>query len=148
MIEARAEIGALWRGGRMFPIAHVWLLERVVPAPIPAHYLGCVWPDMLFGGPLAHGDTHQRGAELLAFARDRLERGAPNAAEFLAFVIGALTHGSQPHGFDWYSDEAWDNSTPEAKGYAFQRGLPLAEATAAACRLPQHYGTWKAHNIV
>lgn len=135
----------------MFPIAHVWLLERVIPAPTPAHYLGCVWPDMLFSSPLNHVDSHQRGAELLAFAQTRQRAGMSDADELLAFVVGALTHGSQPHGFDWYSDEAWGDQPPEAneaKGYAFQRGLPLAAATAAACRLPPEDGAWKAHNIV
>ncbi|HEY7834106.1 MAG TPA: hypothetical protein VIG30_11090 [Ktedonobacterales bacterium] len=132
----------------MFPIAHVWLLERVVAAPTPAHYLGCVWPDMLFGSPLGHVESHQRGAELLAFARARQRREAPGSEELLAFVTGALSHGSQPHGFDWYSDEAWGGQPPEAKGYAFQRGLPLADATAAACRLAPEFGAWKAHNIV
>lgn len=132
----------------MFPIAHLWLLERVVNSPTPAHYLGCVWPDMLFGSPLSHADSHQRGAELLAFARERRTRGASGAKEFEAFIVGALTHGSQPHGFDWYSDEAWGDAPAAAKGYAFQRGLPLAGATAAACGLPPEYGAWKAHNIV
>lgn len=132
----------------MFPIAHVWLLERIVPAPTPAHYLGCVWPDMLFGGPLTHIESHQRGADLLAFAQARQRAGVSDADELLAFVTGALTHGSQPHGFDWYSDEEWGEQPPGAKGYAFQRGLPLAAATAAACRLPPADGPWKAHNIV
>lgn len=135
----------------MFPIAHVWLLEQVVPNPTPAHYLGCVWPDMLFGSPLSHVDSHQRGAELLAFARAWRQQGGAGADDLLAFMVGALTHGSQPHGFDWYSDEAWGEQPPAAKaakGFAFQRGLPLAGATAAACQLPPSYGPWKAHNIV
>jgi hypothetical protein len=131
----------------VFPIAHVWLLERLVPAPTPAHYLGCVWPDMLFGSPLSHFDTHQRGEELLAFARAR-PASAGDAASFSAFVVGAQTHGSVPHGFDWYSDEAYGAAPAAAKGYAFQRGRPLADATAAACALPPEYGVWKAHNIV
>ena len=132
----------------MFPIAHVWLLERLVPDPAPAHYLGCVWPDMLFGGPLSHFDTHQRGDQLLAFARARKTAGATDAAEFASFVAGALTHGSAPHGFDWYSDERYGGEPESAKGYAFQRGRPLAAATAAACHLPPQYGAWKAHNLV
>lgn len=131
----------------MFPIAHVWLLERLVPAPEPAHYIGCAWPDMLFASPISHQDSHQRGDALLAFARARCDAGFPGASEFLAFVVGAITHGSIPHGFDWYSDEQYGND-PILRGYAFQRGAPLADATAAACHLPPQYGHWKAHNIV
>jgi hypothetical protein len=132
----------------VFPIAHVWLLERLVPQPSAAHYLGCVWPDMLFGSPLSHVESHQRGAELLAFARARQTSGADGAAEFAGFIVGALTHGSVPHGFDWYSDERYGDAPAAARGYAFQRGRPLAEATAAACHLPPQYGAWKAHNII
>jgi hypothetical protein len=131
----------------VFPIAHVWLLERLVPAPASAHYIGCVWPDMLFGSPISHHDSHQRGEALLAFARARAAADLPGAGEFLAFVVGAVTHGSIPHGFDWYSDEQYGDD-PALRGYAFQRGAPLADATAAACHLAPQYGHWKAHNIV
>lgn len=131
----------------MFPMAHVWLLERVVARPRPAHYLGCVWPDMLFGSPLSHHESHARGLELLAFARGRLANDAPGADDFLAFVTGAITHGSDPHGFDWYSDEQWGDD-PARRGYAFQHGAALADATAAACDVPPRLGAWKAHNIV
>jgi hypothetical protein len=131
----------------MFPVAHVWLLERVIADPLPAHYLGCVWPDMLFGSPLTHAESHARGAELLAFARRRRGEGASGAADFQAFVEGVVTHGSTPHGFDWYSDEQWGDD-PARRGYAFQRGEPLAAATAAACDVAPSLGLWKAHNIV
>lgn len=136
------------KGSAVFPIAHVWLLERLLPDLTPAHCLGCVWPDMLFGSPLSHFDSHQRGDQLLAFARAQQSAGATGAAEFSSFVAGALTHGSVPHGFDWYSDERYGDAPESAKGYAFQRGRPLAAATAAACHLPPQYGAWKAHNVV
>jgi hypothetical protein len=131
----------------MFPMAHLWLLERVVGRPSPAHYVGCVWPDMLFGSPLTHSESHMRGAELLAYARRRLADGAPDAAEFMDFVWGAITHGSNPHGFDWFSDEQWGDD-PSRRGYAFQRGGVIADETAAACDVAQALGLWKAHNIV
>jgi hypothetical protein len=127
----------------MFPIAHLWLLERVVPEATAAHRIGAVWPDMLFGAPLTHVESHQRGDELLAFARSH-----GDDPEFAAFVAGVITHGSEPHGFDWYSDECYGGAPLAAKGYAFQRGRPLAPAVATACGLPPADGPWKAHNIV
>lgn len=130
----------------MFPIAHLWLLERVVLEPTAAHRLGAVWPDMLFGAPITHVESHQRGAELLAFARAR--RDALDDHEFAAFVTGVVTHGSEPHGFDWYSDECYGGAPRAAKGYAFQRGRGLAAEVAAACGLPPADGEWKAHNVV
>ena len=48
----------------MFPIAHAWLVERLVAKPQPAHYLGCVWPDMLFESPLTHPQSHRSGMTL------------------------------------------------------------------------------------
>jgi hypothetical protein len=132
----------------VFPIAHIWLLETIIPEPLPAHRLGAVWPDMLLESPITHTDSHRRGLELLAFARARVAASAPGAREFAAFVVGALTHGSEPHGFDWYSDEAYDDPLPDGRGYAFQRAAPLAAETAAACRLPADLGLWKAHNII
>jgi hypothetical protein len=132
----------------VFPIAHCWLVETLISAPLPAHRLGAVWPDMLLASPLSHADSHQRGRELLAFARARVAAGTPGGREFAAFTVGALTHGSLPHGFDWYSDEAYDEPDPDGRGYAFQRAAPLATETSAACRLPAEMGLWKAHNVV
>jgi hypothetical protein len=132
----------------VFPIAHCWLLETLIPAPLPAHRLGAVWPDMLLESPISHADSHQRGRELLTFARTRVAAGEPGAREFAAFVVGALTHGSAPQGFDWYSDESYDEPRPDGRGYAFQRAAPLADETAAACHLPAELGLWKAHNVI
>lgn len=130
----------------MFPIAHAWLLEQLVPQPTPAHYLGCVWPDMLFGSPLTHPQSHRSGAQLATFARSLPD--TTDADIFRAFVVGVLTHGSEPSGFDWYSDEQYGEQSIEARGYAFQRGLPLAASAARACDLAERHGWWKAHNLI
>lgn len=133
----------------MFPVAHGWLLAQVKGEPSLAEYLGCVWPDMLFGSPLTHPQSHKSGAKLLAFARG-LPSG-PERDEFTAFARGVLTHGSEPHGFDWFSDEAYGADGADgarARGYAFQRGAPLATRAAAACGLPEDQGLWKAHNLI
>ncbi len=129
----------------MFPIAHAWLVERLISVPISAHYLGCVWPDMLFGSPLSHAQSHRSGALLAAYTRTLDD--SPDARMFRAFVAGVLTHGSEPHGFDWYSDEQY-NAAPEKRGYAFQHGLAIAGETARACGIAPEQGWWKAHNLV
>ncbi len=129
----------------MFPIAHAWLTEQLVPEPTPAHYLGCIWPDMLFESPLSHSQTHRSGERLVAHAA-KLE-GARGAL-FRQFVEGVLTHGSDPHGFDWYSDEEYGASGDKGRGYAFQRGLTLAKDAAVACDVPRDAGWWKAHNVI
>lgn len=126
----------------MFPIAHAWLVNRLVASPSPAHFLGCVWPDMLFESPITHAQSHRSGQRLASCAAARPEDGT-----FRDFVAGVLTHGSEPHGLDWYSDEQYE-APAEARGYAFQKAVPLATDTAAACGLPAEQGWWKAHNLV
>lgn len=130
----------------MFPVAHGWLLARLMATPTPAAYLGCVWPDMLFDSPLTHPQSHRSGAGLLAFARS-LSAGVERD-EFTAFARGVISHGSGPRGFDWFSDEAYGPAGAQARGYAFQRGAPLATRTATACGIAEEQGHWKAHNIV
>lgn len=130
----------------MFPVAHAWLLTRLVPDATPAHFLGCVWPDMLFGSPLSHPQSHRSGAHLTEFSAT-LPLGEDREL-FRAFVAGVLTHGSKPHGFDWFSDDAWGGRPLEEKGYAFQHGKGIAARTAKACGVEPSQGWWKAHNIV
>ncbi len=130
----------------MFPVAHAWLIERMVSAPTPAHYLGCVWPDMLFGSPLSHTESHRSGTRLAQVAQ-ALPPGSARD-EFCAFVVGALSHGTKPHGFDWYSDEEYGGRSAADRGYAFQQAVSLSEDAARACDVPADQGWWKAHNLV
>jgi hypothetical protein len=130
----------------MYPIAHAWLIRRLVPDATPAHFLGCVWPDMLYDSPLAHPQSHRSG-RLLA-ERTRSIADSNTAPVVRAFVAGALSHGSEPRGFDWYSDEEYGSQPAAARGFAFQHGLALADETADACGIDRALGWWKAHNIV
>jgi hypothetical protein len=130
----------------MFPLAHAWMIEQCASDPTLAHFLGCVWPDMLYGSPLTHQQTHREGAALAAYAVS-LPPGF-EADEFRQFVQGALSHGVEPHGFDWYSDEEYGGLPPSERGYAFQRGRHLAERAAAACDVSPDQGWWKAHNLI
>jgi hypothetical protein len=130
----------------MFPLAHAWMIEQCAPDPTLAHYLGCVWPDMLYGSPLTHQQTHRGGAALAAYAFSLPPGGESD--EFRQFVLGALSHGVEPHGFDWYSDEEYGRLPSDERGYAFQRGRPLAKRAAVACGVDQGHGWWKAHNLI
>lgn|SRR5690348_6506044 len=130
----------------MYPIAHAWLIQRLIPEPTPAHFLGCVWPDMLYDSPLTHPQSHRSGRLLVERARGIAD--AETAAVVRAFVAGALSHGSEPRGFDWYSDEEYGGQPATARGFAFQYGLALADETADACGVDRALGWWKAHNIV
>lgn len=130
----------------MFPIAHGWLLARLTDgSPSPAAFLGCVWPDMLFGSPLTHQQSHTSGETLLDFTREQPDGAGRDA--LLDFTRGVITHGSAPHGFDWYSDESYGDGGA-AKGYAFQRGAAIATRAAVACGVVEEFGLWKAHNLI
>lgn len=130
----------------MFPLAHAWLIQRLVPNPTAAHYLGCVWPDMLFASPLSHTESHRSGVRLVEAVNTLPDD--PERDEFRAFVIGVLSHGAEPHGFDWYSDEEYGGRPRSERGYAFQQAVPLAEDAARACGVAPDQGWWKAHNLV
>jgi hypothetical protein len=101
---------------------------------------------MLFGSPLTHAESHRSGARL-AEAIHTLPAG-PERGEFRAFVLGVLSHGTAPRGFDWYSDEEYGGRPASDRGYAFQQGVPLAEDAARACGITPDQGWWKAHNLV
>lgn len=131
----------------MFPLAHAWLLTRIEAEPGAAHVLGCVWPDMLFASPLSHQQSHRSGQTLAAYV-EAMSAGDDDVEVLRAFVAGVLTHGTEPHGFDWYSDEEYDERPATERGYAFQRGRALAEDAAAACDVAEHHGWWKAHNLI
>ncbi|MGE5333698.1 MAG: hypothetical protein ACM3N4_03285 [Nitrososphaerota archaeon] len=130
----------------MFPVAHAWLIHHLVSTPTAAHFLGCVWPDMLFESPLSHAESHRSGARLVE-AVSRLPAG-PERDEFRAFVVGALSHCVEPHGFDWYSDEEYGGRPRTERGYAFQQAVSLSEEAARACGVAQEMGWWKAHNLI
>jgi hypothetical protein len=101
---------------------------------------------MLFESPLSHTESHRSGARLVE-AVNTLPAG-PARDEFRAFVMGALSHGAEPHGFDWYSDEEYGGRPASERGYAFQHAVPLAEDAARACGVAAEQGWWKAHNLV
>src|SRR5579859_3918766 len=92
-------------GSFMYPIAHAWLIQRLIPDATSAHFLGCVWPDMLYDSPLTHPLSHRSGRLLVERARNVADASATEIVR--TFVAGALSHGSEPRGFDWYSDEEY-----------------------------------------
>lgn len=130
----------------MYPIAHAWLIQRLIPDATSAHFLGCVWPDMLYDSPLTHPQSHRSGRLLVERARSVADASAAEIVR--AFVAGVLSHGSEPRGFDWYCDEEYGGQPAAARGFAFQHGLALADETADACGIDRALGWWKAHNIV
>jgi hypothetical protein len=77
----------------LYPIAHAWLVERLVANPQPAHYLGCVWPDMLYASPLTHAQSHRSGRLLVGALPADGSAEAATAGDgdaFLTFCTSAV----------------------------------------------------------
>src|SRR5690348_18455704 len=105
----------------MYPIAHAWLIQRLIPEPTPAHFLGCVWPDMLYDSPLTHPQSHRSGRLLVERARGIAD--AETAAVVRAFVAGAASPGSRPAGVGGFRGEGDGGAPGHAPRLALRLGV-------------------------
>jgi len=121
----------------LFPQTHVYFAEKVLGKINDAVALGSVFPDMAIGAGVNRDISHSSGLEMLKFL------GADRALR--DFAMANITHGVNPDGLDYYGDE---KNPPDERGYCFEKGRSLVEATIKACNIPPEMGWWKAHNIV
>ncbi|MCL6610549.1 MAG: hypothetical protein K6T66_03295 [Peptococcaceae bacterium] len=121
----------------MYPQTHVYFAQRVLGRMNDAVVLGSIFPDMAIGAGVHRDLSHGSGLEILEFLkeRDRLRD----------FALANITHGVNPDGLDYYGDEI---NPPFERGYCFEKGRSLVEATVRACNIPPEMGWWKSHNIV
>lgn len=100
--------------------------------------LGAVFPDTNIGNGLSWETSHCSTAGMYEAS---MEAGSPSRL----FARGALTHGVDPPGLDYYGDQSYAGGE---RGYCFQKARPLASKAADVCNLPRSMGWWKAHNFV
>ncbi|MDD2498384.1 MAG: hypothetical protein PHT78_00110 [Desulfitobacteriaceae bacterium] len=122
----------------MFPLTHVLVAQNLLSSSDHQVILGGIFPDLGNAIGLNRIITHEMGTGFYGFCRD-------NYPEYLNFARAIITHGSQPHGLDYYADECYQG---EEKGYCFQRARPFCGKVVAACDIPQEMGLWKAHNFI
>ena len=122
----------------MFPVTHIWFAERVLGELNNQSALGTIFPDMVILGCLEYDTTHKSGWKLLDF----LGKDHP---EFLGFARGILTHGVNPKGLDYYSDEKYKDLD---EGYCFQKAREIEKRVIESCNIPEKMGLWKAHNFI
>lgn len=121
----------------MFPYTHICFAKDVLGDMTSEMVLGAVFPDTVIAGFLEHSETHRRCAQLHNFlSRVRL---------FQNFAKAVITHGTTPHGLDYYCDEEYHDFS---KGFAFEQARPLVNKVIKACKLPEDMGWWKAHNFI
>ncbi len=121
----------------MYPQTHVYFAERVLGKMNDAVALGSIFPDMAIGAGLHRDVSHGSGFEIMDFLRGQ--------EHLKDFALANMTHGVNPNGLDYYCDE---KNPPFERGYCFEKGRVLVEATVSACNIPPEMGWWKAHNII
>lgn len=122
----------------MFPLVHYFVNRQIYVSVPPLMALGAIFPDLAAGAGLNRDRAHEMGADFYGWCRS-------NAPEGLPLAIGVASHGINPQGVDYYSDEFWPGSQ---KGWCFLQGEPYMPQVAAATRLPEDLIWWKAHNFV
>ena len=122
----------------MFPVSHIWFGERVLGELDIQSVFGTIFPDMVILGCLEYDITHKSGWKLFDF----LKKEHP---EFLGFARGILTHGVNPKGLDYYSDEKFKDLN---EGYCFQKAKEIEKRVIESCNIPEKMGLWKAHNFI
>lgn len=122
----------------MFPMCHIYFASRVLDELSDYAVLGCIYPDMLIPHKLTRDITHYNTNGLYGFFKDR-------DSCMKDFAGGAVTHGVDMTGLDYYSDESYPGLD---RGYCFERGREIEQDVIDCCSIPEKWGLWKAHNFI
>ena len=121
----------------IFPQTHVYFAEMVLNRASDAITLGSLLPDMIISSNFNHTQAHSIGHELWQILGED--------SEMADLALGAISHGIAPRGLDYFGDEKYSGFE---RGYCFEKGRLLVDATVEACNIPPQMGWWKAHNII
>lgn len=121
----------------MYPQTHVFFAHKIFGFLSDSLVLGSIFPDIAAGLYADRNESHGRGAEMLLLLQE--------TEEFYEFVMGVITHGTDPRGLDYYGDEKF---LSYERGYCFEKGRLIVNETIEACNLPESMGWWKSHNII
>ena len=122
----------------MFPIVHYYANTVTYGQVPPLMALGGLFPDLAAGTGMARDEAHQMGAALYRWC-------TAETPAMLPLALGIISHGTMPHGVDYYADEHWPDCE---KGWCFEQGKPWIERIATVTRLPERFWWWKSHNFV
>lgn len=122
----------------MFPLVHYFVNRQIYGSVPTLMALGGIFPDLAAGAGLDRNKAHEMGEDFHAWCQK-------NAPEGIPLAIGIASHGINPCGVDYFSDEFWPGYK---KGWCFLQGEPYMELVAAATHLPENLIWWKAHNFV
>lgn len=122
----------------MFPLVHHRINKAIYPETSPLIILGALYPDMASTSGYIRDVAHMMGNTFANWCRI-------NAPWGMDLARGIISHGCDPFGVDYYSDEFWPGGE---KGWCFQQGVPWMPRVARATNLPDDLIWWKAHNFV
>lgn len=137
-IERLYVVKYLFWSVEMYPLTHLYFAEKVLGSLDDKIALGSIFPDITILIGIAWKKSHTLGLELWRHFKEKNNC-------LINFSLGVITHGIEPRGLDYYSDEKYKDFE---RGYCFEKARPLVESVVEACYIPSGDGWWKAHNFV
>ncbi len=122
----------------MYPLAHLYFVARVLGFRGDAAALGSIFPDSVISSGLEWDNSHSL-AEILW----KHFRGKGKQLEH--FSLGVISHGTEPRGLDYFSDEKYKNYE---RGYCYEKARSLIDDVVDSCYIAPEDGWWKAHNFI
>ncbi|RJX27329.1 MAG: hypothetical protein C4554_04450 [Dethiobacter sp.] len=122
----------------MYPLTHLYFAGKVLGSLDDSTVLGSIFPDMTILIDIDWNRSHSLGLELWRHFQEKNK-------DLVDFSLGVISHGIEPKGLDYYSDEKFRSFE---KGYCFEKARPLVESVVEACFISSGDGWWKAHNFI
>lgn len=122
----------------MYPLTHIYFAKKVLRYLDDPAILGSIFPDVIILSGIPWKESHTLGMKIWQHFRGK-------QADLVNFSLGVITHGIEPKGLDFYSDEKYKNFE---KGYCFEKAKPLIGSVVEACNISSKDGWWKAHNFI
>jgi hypothetical protein len=121
----------------MFPMCHIYFADRVIRKSSQFTILGSIYPDII-SSAIGRDCTHYNTLQLYNYFKDE-------DVNMKDFSVGAITHGVDMKGLDYYSDENYPGMD---KGYCFEKAKQIEKDVIDCCKIPEKLGLWKAHNFI
>ncbi len=122
----------------MYPLAHLYFAQKALPKFDHTAVLGSVFPDLVIAGGIEWQESHTLGMKMWKHFRGK-------GQELVNFTLGVISHGVEPRGLDYYSDEKYGRFE---RGYCYEKARPLVDSVVEACNISSEDGWWKAHNFI
>lgn len=122
----------------MYPLAHIYFVERVLGLKGDPAVLGSIFPDAAISIGLDWNKSHSLADILWNHFQGRDDKMA-------SFSLGVLSHGIDPRGLDYFSDEKYKDFE---RGYCYEKARVFVNEVIEACCVMPEDGWWKAHNFI